>query len=253
MSCIWNGNLHRWRVNRGNRYCQKQFLHLDHWIQQKSRECNEHILSVVRLRFGSVAATLNNLMDLLWRIISASCTTMWTTDKHLITIILSHLKKHVHMAHANGSMNMCHLLLIKYHLDPFTLLLSTVNINLRCMMHIVSFHDSTHPTYLKKILHYGCYPLLAICWRIFYMVCSSHSTTIWDSRPRASTFSTAIEWGFHSLLLQHLCPAVKKYIKRSIIQSLHDQLKWHLWMGTFPRRWRLWQWEWMLKYSHSHT
>ena len=63
MSCIWNGNLHGWRVNRSNRHSQKLFLHPDYWIQPKSRECDKHISSFVRLRFGPVAASLNILKD----------------------------------------------------------------------------------------------------------------------------------------------------------------------------------------------
>ena len=40
-------------------------LHLDHWIQPKSREHDKHIWSVVRLRFEPVAESLNGLIDLL--------------------------------------------------------------------------------------------------------------------------------------------------------------------------------------------
>ena len=32
MTCIWNGNLHRWKAVRSNKHSQKQFLNLDHWI-----------------------------------------------------------------------------------------------------------------------------------------------------------------------------------------------------------------------------
>ena len=134
MSCTWNGNLHGWRDNRSNRYSQKQYLQLDHWTKPKSRECDKHIWSVVRLRFGPVAVSLNSLIDLLWRTIAASCTTICTTDNYSNTITLSLLKKHVHMACTNRSMNTCHLLLIrsiKHHMNPFTLLHSTVNLYLR--------------------------------------------------------------------------------------------------------------------------
>ena len=65
MTCIWSGNLHRWRVNRSNKYCWKQFLNLDDWIQNpKSRECDEHTWFVVRLRIGPVTESLKKLTDL---------------------------------------------------------------------------------------------------------------------------------------------------------------------------------------------
>ena len=38
--------------------------------------------------------------------------------------------------------------------------------------------------------------------------------------------------GLHSLLLQHLCPAVKEHIRRSIICLLCDHPKWCFWMET---------------------
>ena len=45
---------------------QKQFLHLDHWIEIPiSRECDEQSWFVVRLRMGPAAASLNRLIDLL--------------------------------------------------------------------------------------------------------------------------------------------------------------------------------------------
>ena len=121
MSCIWNGNLHGWKVNRSNRHSQKQFLHLGHWIQPpKSRECDKHICSVVRLRFGPVAPSLNSLIDLFWRTIATSHSTT-TTCAQLIAIQdttkLSPLKKHVHMACTKRSMDTCHLLLF-ISLDP---------------------------------------------------------------------------------------------------------------------------------------
>ena len=63
---------------------QKQFLHPDHWIQTpESRECDKYIWSVVRLRLGPVAASLNRLIELLWRTIATSHSTT-TTCTHLI-------------------------------------------------------------------------------------------------------------------------------------------------------------------------
>ena len=81
---------------------------LYHWIQSKSREHDKHIWSVVRLRFGPVAASLNTLIDLLWRTIATSHTIMCSADDHSNTITLLFLKKHVHMAHANRSIDMHH-------------------------------------------------------------------------------------------------------------------------------------------------
>ena len=45
------------RVDRSNRFSLEQFLHPDHWIPPKSRECIKNIWSVVRLRFGPVASS----------------------------------------------------------------------------------------------------------------------------------------------------------------------------------------------------
>ena len=166
MSCIWDKNLHRQRVDRSNRHSQKQFLHLDHWTQPpKSREHDKHIWSVVRLRFGPVAASLNNLIDLLWRTKASHSTSSPCTQLIAIqdTITLSPLKKHMQndmhqqikghvpltSVHQFGS--------IKHHLDLFMLLLSNTIIKPQRDMYIVSFHDSTHLTYLTRILHHGCY------------------------------------------------------------------------------------------------
>ena len=126
MSCVWNGNLHGWRVNRSNRYYQKHFLHLDHWIPPNSREHNKHIWSFVRLQFGPVATSLYRLIDLFWRTIATLHIMRCTNDNHLNTITLSPLKTHMHMVHTNRSMDTCHLLLIGSImpcLDTFMLLL----------------------------------------------------------------------------------------------------------------------------------
>ena len=73
----------------------------------------------------------------------------------------------------------------------------------------------------------------------------------WMADLEPQTLSNVIWMGLHSLLLQQLCPGVKKYIRRSIIWSLHDHPKWCFWMVTCPRGWWLQQLEWKLKYSHS--
>ena len=140
MTCVWNGNLHGWRVDRSNKHSQKQFLHLDHWIQiSKSRECDKYIWFVVRLRIGPVAASVDRLIDLLWRTIATSCSTTKScvhpkSQSQNNSTFLS-LKK----AHTEG---MCPEIKgdtslpsvqqfgsIKHHLDLFTLILSDTNIN----------------------------------------------------------------------------------------------------------------------------
>ena len=71
MTCVWTRNLHGWRANRSNKHSQKQFLHPDCWIQiAKSREHIKHIWFVVRLMIDPVAASLNRLIDLLWKTIA---------------------------------------------------------------------------------------------------------------------------------------------------------------------------------------
>ena len=95
MSCIWNGNLHRWRDDRSNRYSQKKFLHQDHGYHQN----DSHIWSVVRCRFGPVARSLSSLIDLLWGTVAYSHTTMCPTDNHLNITSLLPLKKHTYGTH----------------------------------------------------------------------------------------------------------------------------------------------------------
>ena len=56
--------IHGQRVDISNRFSLEQFLHLDNWIQPKSRECDKNIWSVVRLRFGPVATSLNSFNGL---------------------------------------------------------------------------------------------------------------------------------------------------------------------------------------------
>ena len=126
----------------------------------KILEHNKHIWSVVRFRFGPVAASLNSLIDLLWRTITASYSTTTTCGQLIInqeTITLSPLKKHMqnemhqqtkgHMpltsVHQSGS--------IKYHLNLFTLLLSDTNINSEKKINLTSFSCSTHLMYITKI------------------------------------------------------------------------------------------------------
>ena len=191
MTCIWNGNLQGQSVDRSNRHSQKQFLYPDHWIQPKSREHDKHIWFVVRLRFGPVVESLNSLIDLLWRTIAASHTALWTAKSHSNTITLLPLNMHVHMVYANRSMDTPtnSWSSVWIHWAPFEPI-PAVNFNCQykpqMKMYIVSFHDSTHPTYFKKVFHYGCYSLWAICQRIFHMKGSSYSTPILDGRLQSS-------------------------------------------------------------------
>ena len=109
---------------------------------------------------------LNSLIDLLWRTIATLHTTMCATDNHLSTIIPLPLQNHAHMACANRSMDMYHLLLIgsiKSSFQPVHTVTFNCQYKPQMKMYIVSFYDSTHPIYLKKIHHYGHYSLLAIC------------------------------------------------------------------------------------------
>ena len=62
LTYIWNGSLHRWRVDRSNKYCWKQFLNLNHWIQNpKSREHNKNTWFVVGIRTRPVTEPLKKL------------------------------------------------------------------------------------------------------------------------------------------------------------------------------------------------
>ena len=161
---------------------------------------------------------------------------------HLYTLILSTLKMHKHMACINRSRNTHHLLLsgsTKHHLDTLTLLLSLLDINLGW-----NDHASLHVwTYLKKILHYGSYWFLAICLGILHMEHSSCSTTVLDERFHSSNAQQCHWKGLHSLHLQWFWPASAIHIRRNIIWSLHDHLKWCFWMRAHLKRYRIWKWE----------
>ena len=169
MTCIWNGSLHGQRVDRSNKYSQKQFLHPNHWIQiPKSRKCDKHIWFVVRPRIGPVAASLNRLIDLLWRRIAASYSTT-KTCAHLENQLqnkstFSPLKK----AHAEGM----HLQIkwhtslpsvqqfgsIKHYLDLFTLILLDANRNPAKYEHSIfqwfNLPHIQHQDYIADATHY---------------------------------------------------------------------------------------------------
>ena len=129
MTCIWNENLHRWRVNRSNKYHRKQFLYLDHWIQNpKSREHSENTWFVVGLRIGPVTASLKKLTDLklkdnshliLWsKHVHPQIDTQRTKDFHLWRTACTegtchHIKGHMAVALINQ------LKSIKHKLEPF--------------------------------------------------------------------------------------------------------------------------------------
>ena len=121
---------------------------------------------------------------------------------HFYTITLSTLKIHMHVACVSRSRDTHHLLLIgsikhhldqgtcttcswwdqvKHHLNSSILLLSLLNINFGWNAH-TSLHDWTS---LKKILHHRCYWLLTICLGILHMECSSHRTTVLDTKSQS--------------------------------------------------------------------
>ena len=103
MTCTWNGGLHRWRVNRSNKYHWKQFLNPGHWIQNpKSRECTEHTWFVVRLWIGPVTESLKNLTDL--KVKDNTYLIPWSKHMHSQidtqrTKYFLSLKNHMHRKH----------------------------------------------------------------------------------------------------------------------------------------------------------
>ena len=90
-------------------------------------------------------------------------------------------------------------------------------------MYIVSFHNST---YLRNILHYGCYSLLAICPGVLYMECSSCSTTILDADLDPQTLSNTIEWVYTAFFCsnssQHLRYISEEIIFGCFVTTLYD-------------------------------
>ena len=237
MTCIWNANLHRQRVDRSSRFSLEWFLHLDLWIPPKSRKHNKNIWSVVRLRFGLVSTSLNSLMDLLWRTIATSHI---TTDAHLYTITLSSLKMHIHRACTNRSRDTCHLLQIgsiRHHLDILTLLLSTHNINLGWNVHstipwlnlpqevsllwmllIIGPLPENAPYGMQQLQHYS-----------FGLQILIHQCSVTPLNGSTQPSSAVI------------LPNIREiHIRRNIIWSLCDHHKWCFWMGIHLRRWRIW-------------
>ena len=159
MTCIWNRNLHGWRVDRSNKHSQKQFLHLDHWTQlPKSRELDKYIWFVVRLRIGPVAASLNRLIDLLWRTIATSqIDHVHTLISNYRTIAPPYLWRSPGRWHALTDQRICKTCSvkpfgsIKHHLEPFTLILLDTNINPAYYEHHM-IYGSTYLMYSTKII-----------------------------------------------------------------------------------------------------
>ena len=86
---------------------------------------------------------------------------------------------------------------------------------------------------------------------IFNMEYHSHSITILDGRSGTSHHQQCHRMNIYSFLLQQHSTTPTEPARRNIIWSLCAHLKWHFWKRTHTRRWRLWEWKWELKYSHS--
>ena len=164
MTCVWNGNLYGWGVNRSNKHSQKQFLHPHHWIQiPKSRQCNKHMWFVVILRIGPHAASLNRLIHLLWMTIATSHSTTKTCMQ--LNSQLQNNSTFFTFEEACTE-DMCpqikgHASLLYNSLDTSSTAWtnsswwSWILIWTQKIMDIASFSDSTHLTYITKILHHG--------------------------------------------------------------------------------------------------
>ena len=241
MSCIWNENLHEWRVNRSNRHSQKQFLHPDHWIQlPKSREHNKHIWSVFTLRIGPVAASLNRLIDLPWRTIATSHSTN-RTCAHLDLQLQnnrtsSSLKMHAQMVHAYRSTDM-HCLLnetIWIHQAPFwPLHTDTFRYQYQLWkMNLASFSCSPHLTYITKIssidaTHYWPFSREYSIWNA-----TVTTLQIWTADLEPHILSDAIEWVYTAFFCsnsaQHLRSMSEEVLFGHFVTNLNDAFEWEL-------------------------
>ena len=96
-------------------------------------------------------------------------------------------------------------------------------------MFIAPFCDGT---YLKKILHYGCYWLLAICQGILHMECSSCSTTVSmaDLNPpvHSNTTERVYTAFFCSDSAQHLRYILEEILFGHFVTTLNDTFEWEL-------------------------
>ena len=183
MTCIWNGNLHRWKVDRSNKHHQKQFLNLDHWIQYpKSREHDEHTWFVVRLRHPLRKGEIYN-----WRTIAT-----WSHDQNMCTSRLTLKEQKIFQlwrnAHTEGT---CYcikgyvptawinqLISIKHKLELF-------HTNAFSYPYILRNSESSiiQWFYLSRSQYHGCLTMLAFYTWIFHMECNSCSITVQDGRP----------------------------------------------------------------------
>ena len=142
-----------------------------------------------------------------------------------------------------------HIGSIKHHFGPIHAVTSNYQYKPQTKMYIVLFHDSTH---LTMILYQGHYTLLAICWRnMLYGMPQSQPYSFGDSRFWARQTQWCHRKGLYGIFLQQILTAITEHIQRHIILSLCDHLKWHFLTWTYTRRWRIWKWEWLPKYSHS--
>ena len=161
MTCVWNGNLHGWRVNRSNKHSQKQFLHLDHWIENpKSREHDEHIWFVVRLRIGPVTASLTDWQIYTWRTIATSPSKTRTyapldSQSRNNSTFFAFEEACIQKAHTNTSRTHTtyfspSVWIHQVPLDLFHAHVLDININQETM-NLASFSDYIHLTYISKL------------------------------------------------------------------------------------------------------
>ena len=212
MTCVWNGNLHRQRVNRSKMHHQKQFLHLHHWTEnQKSRECNEHIWFVVKLRIGPVTAFLTHWQVYTWKTIatiySKTRTPAPQNSQSRNNSTFSPLKKHAQKVHSNTSKDMCHLL-PSTSLDPsstnwtsFMLMFSYIY-----ELSIIQWLNSPNLHLQADIMDATHYWPFA--WEYSIWNATATALQFWTADLESHILSNAIEWVytafFHSNSTQQL-------------------------------------------------
>ena len=170
-------------------------------------------------------------MELLWRTIATSHITRCTTDTHLHTITFSPLKMHKHMACTIRSVDMCHLFLtksIKHHFDTFTLLLSTLNINLRGDVHSITVIQLTPRTFfIMDATHYWPFAREYSIWNA-----AVTALKFWMADLNLQTLSNVTEWVytafFWSNSAKHLNNISEEILFGHFTTTLNNTFEWEL-------------------------
>ena len=116
-------------------------------------------------------------------------------------------------------------------------------------MNLVSFSCSTHLTYITKIssmdaTHYWPIPREYSIWNA-----TVTALQFWTEDLKLHILSDAIARVYTAFFCSNSVQQSRN-ISEEVIFGHCDNLKRHFWMRPHTRRWRIWEWEWKLEYTH---